>query len=289
MEIINLHQAVIDALHFFGKNQPETLNTKNFKSPLVVGSGNAIVTGQILFADAGAFFADESSLKDFVKNYGELIKNKTIKEAIIISAKKLGLKTYLLTCSPNSPAVKVAEQVFIYKKLAEPYTYNTSTYLGMILSKTKEDPKMILKFLRSIKLKINLKKYQSYAFILPDQYKNICALLQTKADELFGPHVVLRAFTEGNARHAKFIHRDKKELVISLGVTNNYFGDPKSRLEIKLPKNHNFGLLMMLGYSLIGNIQEIKPNYFKKNIKAYCLDYGAKAYGPKEKLPIIVE
>ena len=53
-------------------------------------------------------------------------------------AKKSGLKTVLITCSPDSSAAKMADQVFAYKKLPEPYTYNTSTYLGMILSATSE-------------------------------------------------------------------------------------------------------------------------------------------------------
>jgi hypothetical protein len=42
-------------------------------------------------------------------------------------------------------------------------------------------------------------------------------MLDIKRHELFGPKVSLRAFSFGEARHAKFVIRDKKELVISFG------------------------------------------------------------------------
>lgn len=45
----NLNETVIAALDFFEKNQPARLNLKNLGFPLVVGSGNAFNTGQIIF------------------------------------------------------------------------------------------------------------------------------------------------------------------------------------------------------------------------------------------------
>ena len=54
-------------------------------------------------------------------------------------------------------------------------------------------------------------------------------MLKIKGDELFGPHMQLRAFPDGHARHAKFVNRTPKELVISIGLNNKYYGDPKSR------------------------------------------------------------
>lgn len=302
-KIINLDQAVINALEFLSKEKLPKLNLKNFSFPLVVGSGNAYNTAQIIFSKQKAIIADESNFKEIIDRYKDLIRKKIIKEAIIISAsgekdsvweielaKKNKLKTILLTCSSNSTAAKLADQVFVYPKIAEPYTYNVSTYLGMILSFTGENPNNILNFIKKIKLAKKISDFKSYSFVLPDEFLNICPMLDIKKSELFGPLVSLRAFSFGHARHAKFVVRDKNELVITLGKEKNkYFGEEKSRWQIDLPKNSDFALLLCLTYYLIGKIQEIKPAYFKKYIKNYCHDYGPKAYGKKDKFEIIVE
>jgi len=302
MKLINLNQAVYNALKFFSKNKLPQAQFKKIQFPLVVGSGNAYNTGTILFAKQPAIFADESNFKAILKKYHALLKKRVIKEAVIISAsgekdsvweleaaQKHKLKTTLLTCSPDSSAAKIAGKVISYRKLSEPYTYNTSTYLGMILSLTKESPEKILSFLKTVKLPRNFRNYTSYTFVLPDQFIEICDMLNIKGRELFGPHLQVRAYSEGHSRHAKFVHRDRNELVIGLGVKNKYFGDSKSRVDIKTPKNADFGLILCLGYSIIGQIQEVKPPYFQKNIKKFCQDYGPKAYSHSKPFEVIVE
>lgn len=301
MNLINLSQAVIKALEFFSQEKPPRFKTEAFKFPLVVGSGNAYNTGLIIFSKQPAFFADESTFKQTIKNYEPLIKKGLIKEAIIISAsgekdsvwelelaKKYKLKNYLLTCSPNSSAAKIAGKTISYRKIAEPYTYNVSTYLGMILSASGEKAKDILRVIKNLELPKNFSSYKAYAFILPDEHINICSMLDIKGRELFGPHLQVRAYPEGHARHAKFVNPSKQELVISLGVENKYFGEPKNRLAIKLNKEAKSATIIALGYYLIGLIQAKKPGYFKKNIKKYCTDYGPKAYGSKKSFEVIV-
>ncbi|HNX10533.1 MAG TPA: hypothetical protein PKI61_00045 [bacterium] len=301
MTLINLNQAVLNALVFFSKNRPARLNLSQYKMPLVIGSGNAYNTGAILFSGRPMILASESTLTDTIKNYSQLIKNKTIDAAIIISAsggkdsvwelelaKKLKLKTHLLTCTAESPAARLADTVSLYRRLSEPYTYNTSTYLGMILSQTQEEPKDILSAIKKIKPNKNLKNYSAYAFVLPDRFAAIVEMLNIKGRELFGPNLVFAAYTVGQARHAKFVQPSEKELVISLGVENKYFGEKKSRWDIKLPKKAQPGLLLALSYYITGLIQEQKPPYFKKHIQNFCQDYGPKAYGKKEKFDLIV-
>jgi len=301
MKIPNLNNTVSEALNFFSKNYPAKLNLKTVKFPLVVGSGNAYNTGLILFDNQPALFASESNLKETLKNYSDLFKKKIIKDVIIISAsgakdsiweikaaKKLKLKTTLLTCEINSPAAKIADKVIVYRKLPEPYSYNVSTYLGMILSKSQEDPKKIISFITNTHPARNFKKYSAFAFILPDKYAAIGRIILAKADEIFGPHITVRAFSAGDAAHAKFINRSKNELVISLGMINSYFGDPNHRLDIELPKHNGPALMFCLVYALLGKIQELKPSYFKNNIKKYCNDYGPKAYDTTQNFKVIV-
>jgi len=299
-KIDSLKESLIKALDFYEQERLPTLNTKKFNFPLVVGSGNAINTGKILFNNQAALFATESNLMEIIENYKELFKKKIIKEAIIISAsgekdsvweikelKKIGLKTILLSCSPQSSASKIADQVIIYPKIAEPYTYNISTYLGMILSNSQEKAQDIKNVIKKIKIPNNISEYKAYSFILPNNFSQLSEMIEIKRDELFGSRLSIRAFSEGQARHAKFVIPWEKELVISF-KENKYFGFKKSRLEIKLPKKANIGLLFSLTYYIIGLIQESKPGYFKKNIKEYC-QTGPKAYGKKEAFSVIVK
>lgn len=300
MKLPTLDESVVAALDLFAKNEPPRLDTKKFDFPIVVGSGNAYNTGIAIFGNQPAIIASESNFRQVLDNYQALIKAKKITQAVIISAsgekdsiwetelaRKKGLKTTLMTCNPDSSAAKIADKTVAYRKLPEPYTYNTSTYLGMFISASGEKAAKIKKFISSLKISKKLDNYSAYAFILPDEFAAITPMLEIKRHELFGPHLSLRAFTYGEARHAKFVHPWDKELVISLGK-NGYFGDKRHRAEIKLPKDAGIGLVLALTYYIVGRIQKIKPPYFQKDIAGFCLDYGYKAYGQKKPFDIIV-
>lgn len=300
MALDSLNFSVLKALDFFQKNRPPRLNLKKYPFPIVIGSGNAYNTGLALFDGQKAFFANESNFPEIITRYRDLIKNKTISHAVIISAsgekdsiwetkmaKKAGLKTVLLTCSPASSAAKLADEVYAFRKLPEPYTYNVSTYLGMLLAASGEKAEDIARYILKLKLPRNFKKYSSYAFILPDESAAIAPMLEIKKSELFGPNLSIRAFSYGEARHAKFVIREKKELVISLGE-NKYFGDPKHRLQIKVPKGADKAWTMALSYFLIGLIQDSHTDYFRPNISKFCKDYGYKAYPGAKPFDIIV-
>ncbi len=295
----NLDVSLFAALDFFSKNYPQPLKLEKGCMPFVVGSGNAYNTGKIIFSSRPAVFANESNFQQKLKAYNKLVKTGVISKALIISAsgekdatwevkaaKKQGLKTIIMTCNRNSSGAKEADVVMAYQKLAEPQTYNISTYLGMILSATGEKAKDIKQFIKNLRLPNNYTKYSAYSFILPDAYAEVVPMLDIKKHELFGPHLSIRSFTYGDARHAKFVMPWEKELVISLGE-NKYFGNPKHRLEIKMPKKYGAGLIMALTYYLIGKIQEAKPPYYKKAVVNYCLE-GPKAYGKNEPFEIIV-
>jgi len=298
---MSLDQNVILALDFFTRNKPPTLNIKKFKLPFVVGSGNAYNTGFILFSQNAAIFADESNFRNSIAAFQETIKKGLIKDAVIISAsggkdsvweielaKQYRLNTTLLTTKAKSDAAKIADKVNVYKSIAEPYTYNVSTYMGMILSKTLEDPSRIKDYIKSLKFPNNFDGYKSYSFVVPDKYMGICPMLDIKKSELFGPNLALRAFSLGHARHAKFVIRSKDELVISMGAKNEYFGDPKSRWDIDLPFDINFAGIMAITYYIVGKIQNSKPQYFKENIHSYVNGYGPKAYGQTLPFDLIV-
>lgn len=304
MTLPTLNEIVIESLNFFTKTPPLKLDISKFSLPFVVGSGNALSTGKILFSGKAAIFADESTFALMVKSYKSVIDNGLITDALVISAsgekdsiwelelaKKLHLKTTLLTCKPKSTAAGIADTVHTYKSISEPYTYNTSTYLGMILSTTGEKVLDIKECIHALKLPANFGDfgdYEAYAFLLPDEFIHICPMIEIKRDELFGPHVMIRAVTQGHARHAKFVHPWEKELVISVGTKNEFFGNPNHRWDISMPQSASFGTMIAVTYYLCGLIQKAKPAYFMQNIENFCLDYGPKAYGRPEKFDVIV-
>ncbi len=301
MKIPTLDEVVLQALDFFIKTPPPNLDITKISFPFVVGSGNASHTGKIIFSGRSAILSDETTFKSFTKSYAGAVKQKLIKDAVIISssgekdsvwevelAKSLGLKTTLLTCKPNSTAAKIADNVVVYKSIAEPYTYNTSTYLGMILSTTNESAQDIKSFIEALQIPKNFSTYEAYAFVLPDEYSNVAPMIEIKRDELFGPHLMIRANSQGFSRHAKFVHPWEKELVISIGNENPYFGHPDHRWFIPLPQNAGFGLIKAMTYYLCGLLQRDKYPYFIENVENFCNDYGPKAYGAPQKFDVIV-
>jgi hypothetical protein len=277
--LINLDECVINALKLFSNSKiPKIKNT--FKNPLIVGSGNAAALGKILFHGV---FANES-------NYLEKLKDENVDGCILISAssgkhapiiarhmKKKKIKTILLTNNPKGKATRIVDKTYTFPKNIEPYTYNTSTYLGMILNKTREDPKKILNFLKKIQVP-KLEKYNSYFFIVPEKFDPIREFFETKFDELFGPMIQGEAFTFEQTKHAKTVVKSNKELFISLGVDNKVFG--KNKLNYKLPRQANFGLIFCLGYFLIGKIQGSNKPWFKENIESYVKE-ASKLFGEK--------
>lgn len=297
----NLDEIVVKTLDFFSTHQPASFDVDAYHFPFVVGSGNAYNTGTILFSDRSAVFADESNFRSMIKAYQPAIDQGLITEAVVISAsgekdsvwelelaKAYGLKTILLTCNADSPASKIADQVFAYRKIDEPYTYNTSTYLGMILSATNESASFIKTSLEAVTLPESFSHYSAYSIILPDRFINICPMLDIKNNELFGPHSCLRAFPEGHARHAKFVIPSEQELVMGIGTSTDNFGHPDHRITIDIPTDASFGYILALTYFITGKIQASKPAYFKDNISNYCADYGPQAYGKNTPFDMIV-
>jgi len=280
-KLIDLDIAVIRALNLFSKEKIPKISIK-FRRPLVVGSGNALVAGRILFDEKDSIFADEGNYKN---------KLKRIDGAVLISAsggkhspgiakylKKKKIKTILLTNNENALASEFVSKFYVFPKNKEPYTYNTSSYLSMVLGKTKENSKDILKEVKKIKVP-NLRKYDSYYFVIPRKYELVREMFLTKFDELFGSRITGRVFTIEQTKHAKTIVSSEKELFVYIGEKSEMFGEHKNHFHIN-PKTLNYGMLIALGYYFIGKIQKQNPDYFKRNIGRYVKE-ASKLFGQK--------
>ena len=280
MTIKNLNQVVLEALDLHASYELPRLEFGPSKCRLVVASGNALPTGRIIFQGERCIFADEGQ-------YAKALETEpAIDSVVVISAS--GTKhapviieyldprkrpAYLLTCAGSSPAAgKLPNgRVFVTRSIPEPITYNTSTYMGMILARTREDPVKIKQHLLD-RVKPTLRDFTEFAafyLMIRSEFDLMREMFVTKFDELFGPRLLGRCYTEQQTFHAKTVVPWDKELFISFGLINRYFGKEKRRLEVPLPEEAGPAAMLATGYYVIGCIQKQFPPWFRKNAERY--------------------
>lgn len=281
--LIGLDECVVNALHLFADPETEfpSPDLAVLKRPLVVGSGNAIATGRIIFDDRDAVFADESTYRsklDAIANIDGvvLLSASGGKHApdIARDVKARGRRIILFTCNPAPSAKHDVDEVHVFPSLPEPYTYNTSTYMAMMMACLASDPKAeartILEHIRrAVDLALkdsgqHLGDYDAFYLLVPEQFDLIRVMLTTKFVELFARRIARDVFTWEQAKHATTVVEAPKELFIAFGRENTTWG--KERLNIPLPENATYPGMMAVGYYVTGKIQAQKPDWFKQSI-----------------------
>jgi len=288
-ELIGLDECVFNALNLFMSRKLPKLDLPKWKRPLVVGSGNALVTGEIMFDGQDAVFADEGNYEHKLKTVrgidgAVLISASGGKHAPIIARtlKKRRLKSILLTNNPDAEASKFVSKTVVFPKNREPYTYNTSTYLSMIMSKTREDPRNILNYLGKLNKKIpkGIGKHDAFYFIVPSRFHLVRDMFLTKFDELFGSKISGRVFTVEQTKHAKTVVPSNKEMFVYLGCKGEMFGKHKYHFHVDGMKGMDYGAMIAIGYFIIGKIQGGNRQWFKENIEDY-VKFASKVFGSK--------
>lgn len=283
--LMDLDACVLNGLEFLSRQKLQSIDAQDSRI-VVIGSGNAEVAGKIIFKGRDATFADEGNYIEELTKAGRgtccVISASGGKHspAICKYAKEHGFKVVLLTNTPKSLAEAYADKTIVFGKMEEPYTYNFTTYMGMILGQTKEDPKLILNNIKKMEKKIpkNLGKYKSFFFIIPSRFDFMKEMLRTKFDELFGPKIGVRLYTMEQTKHAKTIVSDDKELFISVGEKNKVFG--KNKLNIDFDEDLSYANFIASMYFMIGKIQRANKPYFKDNIDKY-VKQSSKIFGQK--------
>jgi len=275
--IPSLADSVLAALELVGRSTLPEVNIHRFKRPLVIGSGNALPTGRILFAEVDATFANQDS-------YEQVLKHAQVDGVVLISAsggkssiaiaqkvKAHSLPLVLLTNTPNSAAAQYADDVLLFPKNPEPYTYNVSTYLSMILAVHQEDVYRISSFLDQVTAGCvpDTSTYDALFFVVPAQFEAIADMIRNKCDELFGPNLSVRAYTYEETLHGKTLVPSEKELFIHIGETQEPFGMASNRVHVSLMDGAGYGAALATTYFLIGKIQEQHPAWFAENLEAY--------------------
>ncbi len=286
-DLPDLHTVVFGALELFEESALPVLDLKRFARPIVIGSGNAAVAGRVLFTDTDAVFADESSYKT------RLSALPAIDGAYVISASgskhavgiveyltERSIPTILFTNNPSAPAKQLLPQgsTYTFPRNREPYTYNTSTYMGMLLAKTHEDPVQIRSYLESELIPMipdGLSAYTAFYFIIPERFTMMAEMFETKFNELFGPRVVFRVFTNEQTKHAKTVVPLDTELFVNFGESEPYFGRKGGRVHVAVPEWIQSAGFMALVYTFIGYIQMQLPPYFKEHIVEYTNEVSA--------------
>jgi len=291
----SLSTCVLGALELFASEGLPKVKIPRFKKPIIVGSGNAIATAKMLYANTDAIFADENNFKSCLKRKSDgaiIFSASGEKHAAIIAKyyKEKKLKTKLVTCNPDSSAGKILgnKNVILTAKNREPYTYNTSTYLGWVFAQTRENPEKILKFIQTkIAKKISRKigNYNGYLLVTPESFALGNQLFETKFIELFARRVARDVKTFEQLKHAVTVVPYEKELCIQFGKGNFDFKNDK--IEIPLPPSAGPAAIMAIGYYVIGRIQETKPQWFKQNIIDYVTKIKKKPFG--RNIKVIVE
>lgn len=288
----DLDTVVLGALELFQQQPLPRIDVSAYQRPLVVGSGNAEATGRIMFETSDAIFASESSFEDKLAHIPAidgvvLLSASGGKHAPIIAkaAREAGKHVTLLTNTPDSAASKELDHQhpydeYIFPKNREPYTYNTSTYMGMILGATGEDPAAIQKFIQEHIDTIawpDFSQYSKYYLIVPPQFSGIIRMLQVKFIELFGRNIARDVETSEYVAHATTV-APSDELFISFGEENTSWGQPDHRLHVPLPEGAGYGAMMAVGYYTVAQVQKAYPHYFKDNIAAYTAEVS-KIFG----------
>jgi hypothetical protein len=300
--LIDLDVCVRNALDLF--LDPQTKfpkpNLARFRRPLVVGSGNAIATGRIIFDKMDAVFADESSYQ------GKLDAVDAIDGVVLLSAsggkhapiiakdvKARGRKIILFTCNPSSLAGSDVDEVHVFPSRPEPYTYNTSTYLGMLMSclidKPRDEAGRILDHIHQVvdpaleNSGKHLGDYEAFFVLVPEEFDLARVMLTTKFVELFGRRIARDVFTWEQSKHATTVVEAPKELFLAFGQENTTLG--KEHLNIPLPKNATYAAMIAVGYYVIGKLQAQKPDWFKQSIESY-VRRASEAFGQTIK-PIV--
>jgi hypothetical protein len=297
-DLPDLDEVVMGALTFLSAASLPRIDTKKHKRPLVVGSVGGLTTAKMLFNEVDAVIADEGTYNEMRARVSDIdavyiVSASGSKHAVQIAKDmtQSDVPIYLITSTENAPAAAYIpkDHVFIFPHIREPYTYNTSTYLGMLLGSSEESAAEIMAFIETNvapQIPNTLNNFSAFVLTVPPHLGHVRSLFLTKFDELLAPIVTARSFTSEEIKHAKLVVPSSKECVLNFGVPPTSYVDESVQITIPLPEDCGYVTLLAIGYYVIGRIQKQHPPYFKEHIKAYTKRASEVFSG---QVPVIVE
>lgn len=291
-KIETLDYYVKQALDFFEENKNPTLELSKSTHTLVVGSQTGLLAGRIIYRFAGRSFshAKEVLAQSEIDAKRDILEDVTIVSAtgsrqvvpIAQYALDKGLRVNAVLCNDNSELVnKFGDRINakIFSALQEPPTINTSTYGSMIQAVTQENLSEIRQVVESLEEpKGGYGQFKAFSVIFTDSMPEAAEMVDWKLrGENIGRCIGSMSTHLTNYMHGAAINDANKELYIALGLSQKEKDVFEQVLEpvpterkyyIDVPDD--FGPLgfMLLGYSVVGQIQKNYPG-FQKNIGNY--------------------
>ncbi|MHC4641998.1 MAG: hypothetical protein ACYS32_10160 [Planctomycetota bacterium] len=291
-KIETLDYYVKQALDFFEENNNPTLELPKSSHTLVVGSQTGLLAGRIAYRFAGMSF---SHAKEVLAQSEIDAKKNTLEDVTIFSATgsrqvvpiaryalDQGLRVNAILCNDKSELVeKFGERINdkVFSALTEPPTINTSTYGSMIQAVTQENLSEIRQVIESLEEpEGGYDKFKAFSVIFTDSMPEAAEMVDWKLrGENIGRCTGSISTHLTNYMHGAAINDADKELYIALGLSKEEKDVFEQTLEpvdkdrkyyIDVPDG--FGPLgfMLLGYSVVGQIQKNYPG-FQNNIGNY--------------------
>ena len=291
-KIETLDYYVKQALDFFEENKNPALELPKSTHCLVVGSQTGLLAGRIAYRFAGKSF---SHAKEVLAQCEIDAKKNTLDDVTIFSATgsrqvvpiaryalDKGLQVNAVLCNDKSELKdnfgdRINYKIFL--ALQEPPTINTSTYGSMIQAVTQENSSEIRQVVESLEEpEGGYGQFKAFSVILTDRMPEVAEMVDWKLrGENIGRCIGSMSTHLTNYMHGAAINDANKELYIALGLSKEEKEVFEQMLEpvpterkyyIDVPDD--FGPLgfMLLGYSVVGQIQKNYPG-FQNNIENY--------------------
>lgn len=247
------------------------LKIEKTEKNIFMGSGDAANTGKIFSKFLGGRSLNVCNYQNYFESFPPENPNIYI---ICASGGKDGTKMAqwltekgwepkLITSNPEPPMGKFLkkENIFAFPSIAEPPTYNVSTYSAMIYWLLKENIEEIKNIFKSMEVP-NLRKYKFIFFMVGDKYEAIGRMATRKTAETLSG-LGANGCGYSNAVHGMLIQPNADRLIFCL---NCRYDGPGDVYELHI--DSYLGSLLCLHY-IIGKNQtdkdseNILENYFE--------------------------
>ncbi len=117
---------------------------------------------------------------------------------------------------------------------------------------------------------IDFSQFSSFFLVIPDEFVLLREMFEVKFIELFGRKVARDIFSYEQMKHATTVVQDSGELFICFG-NDSWVVYGENQMNLPIYDAKSYAAMMLVGYYLIGKIQDSLPPYFAESIEDYCL------------------
>ncbi len=117
---------------------------------------------------------------------------------------------------------------------------------------------------------IDFSQFSSFFLVIPDEFVLLREMFEVKFIELFGRKVARDIFSYEQMKHATTVVQDSGELFICFG-NDSWVVYGANQINLPIYDATSYAAMMLVGYYVIGLIQQSLPPYFAQSIEDYCI------------------